>query len=53
MALCREHHTEFHTLGADGFSRKYHVRPTKLKPEDLIKLGVMTQKWMNEIDEGV
>lgn len=53
MALCREHHTEFHTLGADGFSRKYHVRPTRLKPEDLIKLGVMTQKRMNEIDEGM
>lgn len=53
MALCREHHTEFHTLGADGFSRKYHVRPTKLKPEDLIKLGVMTQKRMDEIDEGM
>ena len=50
MALCREHHTEFHTLGADGFSRKYHVRPTRLKPEDLIKLGVMTQKRINEID---
>ena len=50
MALCREHHTEFHTLGADSFSLKYHVRPTKLKPADLIKLGVMTQKRINEID---
>lgn len=50
MALCREHHTEFHTLGADSFSRKYHVRPTRLKPADLIKLGVMTRKRINEID---
>ncbi|MCI2019972.1 MAG: putative HNHc nuclease [Lentilactobacillus buchneri] len=53
MALCREHHTEFHTIGAEAFSQKFHVRPTKLKPEDLIKLGVMTQKRMNEIDEGM
>lgn len=45
--------TKFHTISAEAFSQKFHVRPTKLKPEDLIKLGVMTQKRMNEIDEGV
>lgn len=36
MALCRQHHTEFHKIGASRFSRKYHV------PVDGIKLDVKT-----------
>ena len=52
MALCREHHNEFHTIGPKAFASKYHVEPVNLKPEDLINLHVMTQKRMNEIDEG-
>ena len=51
MALCRAHHNEFHNLGPKLFSRKYHVRPVKLRAEDLINLGVMTQKRMDEIDK--
>lgn len=25
MALCRNHHTEYHTIGIEDFERKYHV----------------------------
>lgn len=53
MALCREHHNEFHNIGPEEFASKYHVQPTKLKPEDLINLHIMTRKRMDEIDEGM
>lgn len=42
MALCREHHTEFHQIGAKEFSRKYHmpVNGIKLDVETLKNIGV-------------
>jgi hypothetical protein len=41
MALCREHHNEAHTMGLDEFMSTYHVKPVKLKPDELRILGVM------------
>lgn len=38
MALCRQHHTEFHKVGPAAFSGKYHV------PVDGLKLDVETLK---------
>lgn len=42
MALCRDHHTEYHKMGAVAFARKYHL--TKLgiylNADDLNRIGV-------------
>lgn len=42
MALCREHHSEWHTIGPAAFSNKYHipVDGIKLNVSDLKKIGV-------------
>lgn len=52
MALCREHHTEQHRIGLSEFMKKYHIKPVKLDDDDLIYLGIMTKKRMQEIDGG-
>lgn len=41
MCLCRDHHREQHQIGIETFMKKYHIKPIKLKEEDLIYLGVM------------
>lgn len=41
MCLSREAHTEIHQIGLETFCQKYHVKPIKLKHEDLKQLGVM------------
>lgn len=38
MALCRHHHQEQHALGVENFLNKYHIKPIKLKNDDLKKL---------------
>lgn len=53
MSLCRKHHTEQHTVGIMTFCKRYHIKPIKLSESDLIHLGVMTRKRMNEIDNGL
>lgn len=42
MALCRDHHTEFHKIGPTEFGRKYHLNMTGIKvdKETLKKIGV-------------
>lgn len=40
MCLCREHHTEQHTMPIQDFMRKYHIAPIKLNTEQLISLGI-------------
>lgn len=42
LALCRQHHEIFHTLGGAEFSRKYHIPITgiKLGADTLRKIGV-------------
>lgn len=49
-ALCREHHQAKHH-DAMAFAEKYHIRPLHLSESDLINLGVMSRKKMNEIDK--
>lgn len=41
MCLSRDAHTEIHQIGLETFCQKYHVKPIKLKYEDLKQLGVM------------
>lgn len=41
MMLCREHHSEQHQIGIETFIQKYHIKPIKLKQDDLNQLGVM------------
>ena len=50
IALCRVHHNEAHNIGWPEFERKYHVKGIKLDPETLQRLGIMTFKQMEEID---
>lgn len=50
IALCRVHHNEAHDIGWPEFERKYHVKGIKLDPETLQRLGIMTFKQMEEID---
>ena len=52
MSLCGEKcHPEQHQIGVENFCNKYHIKPIKLSERDLIELGVMTRKRMDEIDE--
>ena len=41
MTLCRSHHGEQHQIGIETFMQKYHIKPIKLKADDLKQLGVM------------
>lgn len=50
IALCREHHQLAHNMGWPSFSAEYHVVGVALKSEDLIRLGIMTKKRMEELD---
>lgn len=40
MCLCREHHTEQHSMPIKEFMSKYHIAPIKLNKETLIELGI-------------
>ncbi|MCT0950034.1 hypothetical protein EFL45_11710, partial [Weissella confusa] len=50
IALCRVHHNEAHNIGWPAFEQKYHVKGIKLDPETIQRLGIMTFKRMEEID---
>lgn len=43
LPLCREHHTECHTIGDDLFIQRYHLAPFEIdkKMEHFIKKGVL------------
>ena len=43
LPLCREHHTECHTMGDDLFIQRYHLSPFEIdkKMEHFIKKGVL------------
>ena len=43
LPLCREHHTECHTMGDDLFIQRYHLSPFEIdaKMERFIKKGVL------------
>lgn len=40
MALCPKHHRQQHNVGLDTFLQHYHIKPVKLKPEDIKKLKI-------------
>ncbi|WP_010050289.1 putative HNHc nuclease [Carnobacterium maltaromaticum] len=40
MALCRDHHTEQHTIGIDTFMKKYALVPIKLTPEQIAEFKI-------------
>lgn len=43
MCLCREHHTETHTIGEKSFLDKYHLEPVILD-DNLAKIYTLTKK---------
>lgn len=49
VALCRIHHVERHTTTWELFKDKYQLEAIKLTFETLQKLGLMTQKLIDEI----
>ena len=50
IALCREHHNLAHNMGWPTFADVYHVKGMYLKGPQLQRLGLMTYKRMEEID---
>lgn len=46
MTLCRNHHTEQHTIGIKEFCTKYHIKPIKVTEEiaKKYKLGVVNNE---------
>ena len=50
LCLCPVCHRRQHDIGIHNFCKENHLTPIKLDEEALIKLGVMTKKRMNEID---
>ncbi len=51
IALCREHHQLAHKMGWPTFSATYHVKGINLDAQTLNRLGIMTYKRMEEIDD--
>lgn len=51
IALCNEHHQLAHKMGWPTFSETYHVKGIKLDAQTLNRLGIMTYKRMEEIDD--
>jgi hypothetical protein len=50
IALCWEHHSLAHKMGWPTFKETYHLKGIILESELLIKLHIMTQKRMDELD---
>lgn len=45
MPLCREHHTEYHTIGRTDFFKKYHLNNGIIADKTICKIyGLKTQK---------
>ena len=40
MPLCREHHTEFHSIGRTAFEQKYHATPVAMDTRIAEKYGI-------------
>lgn len=44
MPLCREHHTEAHTIGRDSFNERYHIRGVEADKTICKLYGLRTEK---------
>ena len=44
MPLCREHHTEAHTIGRDSFNKKYHIHGIEADKTICKLYGLRTEK---------
>ena len=49
--LCARHHTEFHSIGAVQFYNKYHFHGILLDTEQVVEIGLMSQKQCDRFDE--
>ncbi|SJZ89333.1 Putative HNHc nuclease [Pilibacter termitis] len=50
IALCREHHNEFHYIGLKTAENKYKLKAISLDEHTLQRLHIMTKKQMEKID---
>ncbi|WP_237027004.1 putative HNHc nuclease [Lactobacillus sp. S2-2] len=48
MILCRQHNSLQHEMGLISFCKMYQVKPIKLSKYDVIKLGLMNKKQVEE-----
>lgn len=49
VSLSRENHEDLHKMGNDRYIKLHHIKPIFLSYEDLNKLGLMSQKLIDEI----
>lgn len=49
--LCARHHAEFHNIGAVQFYNKYHFHGILLDTEQVVEIGLMSQKQCDQFDE--
>lgn len=50
MTLCRKHHSLQHRIGLIEFCQMYQVKPIKLTKYDVVKLGMMSKKQVEEMN---
>ncbi|MGL5301463.1 MAG: putative HNHc nuclease [Weissella confusa] len=51
IALCAIHHKEAHDIGWATFASKYHVKGVYLRGDQLVRLGMMSKRQVQEFDE--
>ncbi|MGV3043490.1 putative HNHc nuclease, partial [Staphylococcus rostri] len=44
LALCRDHHTEQHTIGIKSFNEKYHLQDSWVKVDDRLNKMLKGEK---------
>ena len=49
ISVCRKHHVEAHTIGDERFLHKYHLNGIYLSYDDFKRLGLMSQKLIDEL----
>lgn len=50
MTLCRKHHSLQHSIGLVEFCQMYQVKPIKMTKYDVVKLGLMSKKQVDELN---
>lgn len=51
MTLCRKHHSLQHSIGLVEFCQIYQVKTIKMTKYDVVKLGMMSQKQVDEFNQ--
>lgn len=49
MTLCRQHHSLQHEMGLISFCKMYQIKPIKLSKFDVVQLGLMSKKQIEDL----